>query len=137
MTHPPSQQGNLSTPELGRWYDARQMGLSKNTRRIRRERGLSQAALAEMVGVKQQLISQIERGENTTTKKLPEIARALGCRVHDLDPNYRTDGAGGPADLMGKFNQILGDHDEAQLQMLDDYLDFLLSKRRQPDGSSE
>lgn len=113
------------------------MGLSQNTRRIRRKRGLSQAALAEMAGVKQQLISQIERGENTTTKKLPEIARALECNVHDLDPNYRPDGAEGQDDLLGKFNQILGDHDEAQLQMLDDYLDFLLSKRRQPDDSSE
>ncbi|WP_108482282.1 helix-turn-helix domain-containing protein [Oceaniglobus ichthyenteri] len=113
------------------------MTLAQNTRRIRRERGMSQAALAEAAGVKQQLISQIERGVNTTTKKLPEIARALGCRVHDLEPNYRTDGSEDQAELLSKFNQILNGENEAQLQMLDDYFDFLLSKYRQPDDSNE
>lgn len=97
---------------------------------------MSQAALAEAAGVKQQLISQIENGKNVTTKKLPDIARALNCEVYDLDPNYRLESVQGGDELLGKFNQILKGDDEDQLRQLDDYLDYLLSKRRQSEDSN-
>lgn len=64
------------------------MGIAENLRRFREGAGLSQDQLADEARVSQQLISQIERGENLTTKKLPQIAHALGKPVFELDPNF-------------------------------------------------
>lgn len=66
------------------------MGLRENLRRFREERKMSQTALAERAGVKQQLISQIENGKNLTTKSryLVAMARALNVQPSDLDPLY-------------------------------------------------
>lgn len=53
--------------------------------RIAREgKGLSQGALAKRIGVKQQSIDAIERGETTRSKFLPEIARELGIPPKDV-----------------------------------------------------
>jgi DNA-binding XRE family transcriptional regulator len=46
-------------------------------RRIRRERGLSQTALAKASGVAQTTISGIEKGAQTSSKHLPKMAAAL------------------------------------------------------------
>jgi transcriptional regulator with XRE-family HTH domain len=52
------------------------------------EAGLSQDILAELAGVSQTLISQIERGVcGTTPDKMPKFAAALGCNVRDLMPD--------------------------------------------------
>lgn len=64
------------------------MGIPENLKRLRDREGLSQSALAKKAGVAQQLISQLERGINVTTKKLPQIARALRATIEELDPNY-------------------------------------------------
>ncbi len=64
------------------------MTIGANLRRLRQQAGLSQPALAEKAGVTQQLISQLERDLQTSTKALPEIARALGVRVEQIDQNY-------------------------------------------------
>lgn len=68
------------------------MTVAANLRRIREDRKLSQKKLAELARVSQQLVSQIERGENTTTKYLPQIAVALRCNVAELDPSFRLNG---------------------------------------------
>lgn len=68
------------------------MGIGENLRKLRQERRLSQKTLAELSGVSQQLISQIERGENRTTKELPDLARALGVGVQEIDESYATGG---------------------------------------------
>lgn len=52
----------------------------------RKAKGLSQAKLAEMTGVAQQLIGQLERGEVRTTKIIYRIADALCVSVQNLDP---------------------------------------------------
>ena len=65
------------------------MSIAEQVAARRRGKGLSQAELAALAGVSQQLVSQIERGENDTTKHLPSIARALECTVADLDDSYR------------------------------------------------
>lgn len=76
----------------GRFY---RMPIPENLRRLREEREMSQVDLARAAKVSQQLISQLERGENLTTKKLPAIARALNATVSDLDEEYGGDhGAG-------------------------------------------
>lgn len=64
------------------------MELKDNLKRIRAESGLSQPKLAAKAGVSQQLISRLENGLDLTTKKLPEIARALGVSVYEIDENY-------------------------------------------------
>jgi len=66
------------------------MSIAANLKRLRKEKGISQPALAEKSGVSQQLISQIENGKNETTNRLPQLARALGVSVADLDPAYST-----------------------------------------------
>lgn len=62
--------------------------IGENLRRLRKAKGMSQAKLAELSGVSQQLISQIENGVNERTLELPSLARALGCGIDELDPNY-------------------------------------------------
>lgn len=64
------------------------MNIASNLKRLRRESGLTQTQLAEQSGVSQQLISQIERGVNLSTKELPALARALGVPVHEIDQSY-------------------------------------------------
>lgn len=64
------------------------MNVGKNLKRIRKDKGISQVDLAKSSGVSQQLISQIERGENVTTNRLPEIAKVLGCQVWEIDPKF-------------------------------------------------
>lgn len=64
------------------------MTLADNLRRIREERGHSQAGLAKLARVSQQLISRLESGRDQTTKKLPALATALGVLVTELDPAY-------------------------------------------------
>lgn len=64
------------------------MSIASNIRKYREALRLSQPQLAQRAGVSQQLISQIERGENTTTKKLPQIARALEVPMTRLDSSF-------------------------------------------------
>lgn len=64
------------------------MGIAENLKRLRKEARLSQPALARASGVSQQLISQIERGENVSTTRLPDLARALHVGPDDLDESF-------------------------------------------------
>lgn len=73
------------------------MGIvGENLRSIRKLKKLSQVKIAELSGVSQQLISQIENGINESTKELPALAQALGVGVHEIDPAYTPDAAGIP-----------------------------------------
>ncbi|WP_406701428.1 helix-turn-helix domain-containing protein [Sphingomonas caeni] len=56
-----------------------------NVARIRRERGLTQEALAELCGLSQQYLSGLERGQrNPTIVTIYEIAMALGVSHIEL-----------------------------------------------------
>ena len=56
-----------------------------NTARIRREKGLTQEALAEKSGLSQQYISGLENGlRNPTIVTIYELATALGVGHLDL-----------------------------------------------------
>lgn len=60
------------------------MGLKK----VRTEKGLSQAELAEKSGVNYRMIQKYEYGEKDLNKAKAEtvckLAKALGCRMEDL-----------------------------------------------------
>lgn len=101
------------------------MRIGTRLRKLRTTARLSQAALAEKAGVSQQLVSQLERGENERTTELPALARALNVSVADIDPSY-TDVASGERSvpIVGKagagphgsvlFAETDGDFGEAQ-----------------------
>lgn len=61
------------------------MNIGENIRRIRVERGMTQAELANAVGVTQAMICSVERGTKACAMQLgAEIARALDCPVMAL-----------------------------------------------------
>jgi transcriptional regulator with XRE-family HTH domain len=52
---------------------------------IREKRGLTQKQLADRLGVKQQNISDWERGERSpSVKNLKKLAEVLNCQIDDL-----------------------------------------------------
>ncbi len=56
--------------------------IGKEIRKVRKEEGLSQQALAEKAGISQQLLSRIEKGkENISLITLKKISAALGRRA--------------------------------------------------------
>jgi SOS-response transcriptional repressor LexA len=79
------------------------MSLQKNLARIRKERGLSQVKLSQLASVSQQLISRLESGTDLTTKKLPDIARALGVSVFEIDENYAPEKDTAPAGAVSRI----------------------------------
>lgn len=55
--------------------------------RIRIQKGINATQLANQIGVKQPVISKFENGtRGRSFKRLPLIAKALGCRIDDLFP---------------------------------------------------
>jgi transcriptional regulator with XRE-family HTH domain len=62
----------------------------------RKEKGFSQTALAKRVGVAQQLIGQLERGEVRSSKAVYRIAKVLDVAVTDLDPEIPSQADGAP-----------------------------------------
>jgi transcriptional regulator with XRE-family HTH domain len=63
------------------------MGIRENLQRIRQQRGMSQAALAGAIGVRQNTIAAIELGLTRKSRYLPDIARALRVPLSDIDPD--------------------------------------------------
>lgn len=61
------------------------MSIGEKIRTIRTERGISQKALAEAVGISQPMMNQIERGTKSVTLLLgAEIVKVLQCDLNDL-----------------------------------------------------
>jgi phage repressor protein C with HTH and peptisase S24 domain len=55
---------------------------------LREAKGLSQNALAKMAGVSQPVVFALESGDQQTSRKIPEIASALGVEPSEIDPRY-------------------------------------------------
>ena len=80
------------TPGLMKRVEAlvEEMSIEQDLIALREERGLSQRALAGLVGVKQPVIARIESGKarNLELKTMGRIATALGARVRiELERN--------------------------------------------------
>ena len=59
--------------------------LSNSLNQLRGERGLTQAALAELAGVSRKTINTVENGVFVPSTLLAlKLARVLGCRVEDI-----------------------------------------------------
>lgn len=62
-----------------------QKAVGRNLRAYRMERGLSQEAFAEVLGVHRTYMGGVERGErNLTLKSVERMAEKLGMEVRDL-----------------------------------------------------
>lgn len=64
------------------------MEIGAKIKEFRTAAKLSQGKLAKAAGVSQAVISDLESGEQQTSRKLPEIAAALGRPLADFDPIY-------------------------------------------------
>lgn len=65
--------------------DTTNFRLSYHVKRLRRERGLTQRELADLLGVRQPFVARIESGRgNLSLRKVETIARALGVDPHEL-----------------------------------------------------
>jgi transcriptional regulator with XRE-family HTH domain len=61
------------------------MGIEKNLKNIRKNKGISQRELAALIGVTPQMISKIETNSNMPAfKTLVKIAEALKCSIDEL-----------------------------------------------------
>jgi transcriptional regulator with XRE-family HTH domain len=58
---------------------------SRNLKKLRLEKGISQESLADLAGLHRTYIGSVERGErNISIDNMERIARALGCSVADM-----------------------------------------------------
>ncbi|MBA2056324.1 helix-turn-helix transcriptional regulator [Psychrobacter cryohalolentis] len=65
--------------------DERMVTFGKRVREVRKSKGISQEALAEIAGIDRSYMGNIERGEkNITLKKAYEICDALSVDIKDL-----------------------------------------------------
>lgn len=58
--------------------------LSRNLRRLRRERDLTQSDIARFAGIRQPVVSAIERGLRPPLALVDRLARALGVSPDEL-----------------------------------------------------
>lgn len=101
------------------------MSIATNLKRLRLKAKLSQPALAKKAVVSQQLISQLERGVNDTTKYLPRIAAALGVSVDAIDPTYVA-GIGSRSKVLAEIEEIYD-----RLKGHPEWQEYLLEQARQ------
>ncbi|HDC4435719.1 TPA: helix-turn-helix transcriptional regulator [Klebsiella quasipneumoniae] len=65
--------------------DPRLVAFGEQVRQIRKEKGLSQEALADLAGIDRSYMGHIERGDqNITLTKIYQISEALRVSVSDL-----------------------------------------------------
>lgn len=70
--------------------DLHQVAFGKAVRELRKERGLSQEAFADLAGIDRSYMGHIERGEkNVTLTKIYQLSDALGVTVVELFSHIR------------------------------------------------
>ena len=96
--------------------------LSKRLKKARKDKGLSQQDLADLLNVKQQAVSKLESGRSKGTYIAPRIAEALGVNVswlltgkEDLATNVTDDQS---SELERLFKSITREQREAVVLLL-------------------
>jgi len=101
--------------------------LGDRIRYYRKNLRLSQKRLAELSGVSQPTIADLERNKQDTTRNLPAIAKALKVTVGQLDPEHKAQWIDvdvmlpepkEPGDRFPQFLQALLEAVEGSYQML-------------------
>lgn len=91
---------------------------------LRKERGLTQVQLAEILGVSQQTVTSFEKGRRRVpVSQLPVLARALGLSVEELLGEQKPPRRPGPAPKlirqMEQISQLPKAKQRFVMQMLD------------------
>ena len=61
------------------------MGIGDNLKRIRENRGITQCALSEQLGITQSMLCQLERGTKILSLPLAKkISEILSCSIEEL-----------------------------------------------------
>jgi transcriptional regulator with XRE-family HTH domain len=90
--------------------------LGAKIRSRRKEKGLSQARLAEIVDISAKYLGEVERGEgNITVFKLERIAEALDIRLGKLLDNYELPS---PGIMRSELANTIRAADDASIVML-------------------
>jgi ribosome-binding protein aMBF1 (putative translation factor) len=101
----------MKDPAFRRAWEARRVvaEVALAVRRMREEAGLTQAQLADLIGVKQPMIARVERGSDPRTPRwdvLRRVGLALGRQLvlefvssRDVEPLVRVDGTAFTGDV--------------------------------------
>lgn len=65
--------------------------LGQRIRHYRKALKLTQKQLADLAGISQPTIADLERNDQATTRKLPAIAKALKITIGQLDPDFKAE----------------------------------------------
>lgn len=103
--------------------------LGKRIATLRKEQGLSQVQLGEMLGVSQQKISHIEVGRSRVPLSLlPSLARALAVSVEELLGEERKPGKRGPAPKLQRQLERISRLPRAKQRFVTEMLDTVLQQ---------
>jgi transcriptional regulator with XRE-family HTH domain len=103
--------------------------LGERIARRRKEQGLTQVQLAELLGISQQLVAFYERGERRIpVDVLPEAARLLGVSVEELLGLRPENGKRGPAPKLQQQLERISRLPRAKQRFVMDMLDTVLSQ---------
>jgi transcriptional regulator with XRE-family HTH domain len=103
--------------------------LGERVARLRKEHGLTQAQLAEQLGVSQQLVAAYESGERCVpTDTLPRIATALGVSLEELMGTGNGPAKRGPTPKLQRQLEQLSRLPRAKQKVVSEMLEALLQQ---------
>ena len=108
--------------------------VGKNLKRLRQEKGLSQAELAELAGLSKNFISYIENGKcGISSKTLASLANALRVELAQL---YTTESSLSNPQVGMYANIIYKIRDDVD-EFLDGYLAQIVKEEEEKDGKDK
>jgi transcriptional regulator with XRE-family HTH domain len=106
-----------------------QMTRAARIARLRREQGLTQVQMAEILGVSQQTIHSFEKGHRRVpTSALPTIARTLAVSLEELLGQDQGPSRRGPTPRLQRQLERLTQLPKAQQRFVSDFLDTVLQQ---------
>jgi transcriptional regulator with XRE-family HTH domain len=106
--------------------------LGERITRLRKEQGLTQAQLAELLGISQQLVGFYERGvRRIPVDLLPKAAQMLGVSVEDFLGSKTGNGKRGPTPKLQQQLERISRLPRAKQRLVMEMLDGVLSQAGQ------
>ena len=105
-------------------------GLGQRMLELRKEQGLTQGQLAELLGISQQLVAFYEKGQRRVPiELLPEVARLLGVSVEELlGLNTETTAKRGPTPKLQQQLERLSRLPRAKQRFVSEMLEAVLQQ---------